>query len=472
MAALNFPATPTVGQVYTANGKSWQWNGTAWLAYNLITALSGITIDASPIGQNTAAAGKFTNLEYTGTLTGGTGVINIGSGQLYKDAAGNLGLGVTPSGWGSTFKALQGGAGSLWSYSTSGFGFTANAYNNSGWKYVNNGYANSFETDTGKFVWYTAPSGTAGNAISFTQAMTLDASGNLNVANLTASRALATDASKNLVSSATTSTELGYVSGVTSAIQTQLNSKAPLTGTGTSGSWPINVTGSSASCTGNAATATNATTAGGFTPSQSSGTANRIVVADASGYIQNTYYNSTDNSQASGVTGVMVKAGDNWLRTGTAAAVATFISGQTMNISGSSTSCSGNAATATTASSCSGNSATATNGARAWVSFGGGANGTTAGGILASGSLGVSSVTYNGTGDYTVNFSPALSNANYTYTFGLTRDIAGGGGAQTICNDYGATKSTTALRVRASFRDGGSAGYFNPTYIYMAMFAA
>ena len=43
----------------------------------------------------------------------------------------------------------------------------------------------------------------------------------------------------------------------------------------------------------------------------------------------------------------MVKAGDNYLRTGTAAAVATFISGQSMNISGSSTSCSGNAATAT-----------------------------------------------------------------------------------------------------------------------------
>lgn len=39
----------------------------------------------------------------------------------------------------------------------------------------------------------------------------------------TASRALVTDASKNLVSSSVTSTELGYVSGVTSAIQTQIN---------------------------------------------------------------------------------------------------------------------------------------------------------------------------------------------------------------------------------------------------------
>jgi hypothetical protein len=90
----------------------------------------------------------------------------------------------------------------------------------------------------------------------------------------------------------------------------------------------------------------NAATAGGFTPSQTNGTANRIVVADANGYINNNYFNSTDNSTASGVSAVMVKAGDNYLRSGTAAAVATFISGQSMNIAGSSTSCSGNAATA------------------------------------------------------------------------------------------------------------------------------
>ena len=42
---------------------------------------------------------------------------------------------------------------------------------------------------------------------------------------LTASRAVATDGSKQLVSSATTATELGYVNGVTSAIQTQLDAK-------------------------------------------------------------------------------------------------------------------------------------------------------------------------------------------------------------------------------------------------------
>jgi len=35
-----------------------------------------------------------TNLAYTGTLTGGTGIVNLGSGQFYKDASGNVGVGV------------------------------------------------------------------------------------------------------------------------------------------------------------------------------------------------------------------------------------------------------------------------------------------------------------------------------------------------------------------------------------------
>jgi hypothetical protein len=86
--------------------------------------------------------------------------------------------------------------------------------------------------------------------------------------------------------------------------------------------------------TGNAATANNATTAGGLTPSATAGVASRIVAADASGYIYNNYFSSTDNSQTGSVSAVMVKAGDNFLRSGTAAAVATFISGQSMNIAG------------------------------------------------------------------------------------------------------------------------------------------
>jgi hypothetical protein len=48
--------------------------------------------DAANIAGN---VGVGNNLSYTGTLTGGTGVINIGSGQVYKDASGNVGIGTT-----------------------------------------------------------------------------------------------------------------------------------------------------------------------------------------------------------------------------------------------------------------------------------------------------------------------------------------------------------------------------------------
>ena len=68
--------------------------------------------------------------------------------------------------------------------------------------------------------------------------------GVVNVPALTASRALVTDVSNNLGVSATTSTELGYVSGVSSAIQTQINTKAPIanpTFTGEIGIGSVNV---------------------------------------------------------------------------------------------------------------------------------------------------------------------------------------------------------------------------------------
>jgi hypothetical protein len=54
----------------------------------------------------------------------------------------------------------------------------------------------------------------------------------LNVSGQNVSTVPYLDSSKNLVSSAVTPTELGYVSGVSSAIQTQLGTKLPTTGVG------------------------------------------------------------------------------------------------------------------------------------------------------------------------------------------------------------------------------------------------
>jgi len=38
--AYNFPSNPTLGQVYTYNGRSWKWTGVQWLAVNVPTSTS------------------------------------------------------------------------------------------------------------------------------------------------------------------------------------------------------------------------------------------------------------------------------------------------------------------------------------------------------------------------------------------------------------------------------------------------
>jgi hypothetical protein len=103
--------------------------------------------------------------------------------KMTLDSSGNLGLGVTPSAWNSSFKAVQSSAGSIVSQGTTNFRLWHNSYIDSGAsiKYINTASAAGYEMAGSEHRFYTAPSGTAGNAITFTQAMTLDASGNLGV---------------------------------------------------------------------------------------------------------------------------------------------------------------------------------------------------------------------------------------------------------------------------------------------------
>jgi hypothetical protein len=104
--------------------------------------------------------------------------------QFILNSSGNVGVGVTPSAWNSGYKAIEFGSGNALMSSSSGYGqafYLNNAvYNTSGnYVYKNTQAAGMYQQNQGAHQWYTAPSGTAGNAITFTQAMTLDASGNL-----------------------------------------------------------------------------------------------------------------------------------------------------------------------------------------------------------------------------------------------------------------------------------------------------
>ena len=127
-------------------------------------------------GSETSSGGTPNGVAYLN----GSKVVTTGSALVFDGA--NLGLGVTPSAW-TSYKAIQVGATGAASFASSNSSeatIFANAYlNGASFKYVNSVAASYYSQSSGSHAWAVAPSGTAGNAISFTQAMTLDASGNL-----------------------------------------------------------------------------------------------------------------------------------------------------------------------------------------------------------------------------------------------------------------------------------------------------
>jgi len=173
------------------------------------------TLSASATGEmlsNTGAttSGKYLRFANTGTnfyagiesSTGGTiitgtsaysGSVASGNGLNFSgnagttlhatlDTSGNLGLGVTPSAWGSAYKSIQlgvwgsiGSASAITTVSTNWYTDNAND------RYINTGVATRYYQNAGQHVWQNAISGTAGGVITGVSAMTLDASGRLAV---------------------------------------------------------------------------------------------------------------------------------------------------------------------------------------------------------------------------------------------------------------------------------------------------
>lgn len=95
---------------------------------------------------------------------------------------------------------------------------------------------------------------------------------------------------------------------------------------------------------------------------------------------------------------------------------------------------------------------------RAWVNF----NGTGTVAIRASGN--VSSITDNGTGDYTINFTTAMPDANYAYSHSYSYEV-------NQQHTIGFYESITAgsLRVR-HFSAANSANSADKGYVFIAIF--
>lgn len=101
--------------------------------------------------------------------------------------------------------------------------------------------------------------------------------------------------------------------------------------------------------------------------------------------------------------------------------------------------------------------------AKAWVNF----NGT--GTVAIRAAFNVSSITDNGTGQYTLNFTTALSDANYAPVISVSTLNHGTGCSVRSASNFSApvTKTTTALSVGSS-TDSGT--FLDATELYVAIF--
>lgn len=96
---------------------------------------------------------------------------------------------------------------------------------------------------------------------------------------------------------------------------------------------------------------------------------------------------------------------------------------------------------------------------RAWVRFAGSTGTVNAG-------FNVSSVTRNTTGDYTVNFTNTLPDANYAMA-GVVGSFTTGSSTRSICVSSSAAPTTSACRI-VNTNPAGSAE--DPTNVYIAFF--
>jgi len=106
-----------------------------------------------------------------------------------------------------------------------------------------------------------------------------------------------------------------------------------------------------------------------------------------------------------------------------------------------------------------------TTNALAWVNF----NGT--GTVAIRSSYNVSSITDNGTGDYTVNFATALADANYAATGGGTTIGARSFGmAFNVVSSSGAAAAPTTTTLRLSTFQPSANTAVDGDYVYVAIF--
>jgi hypothetical protein len=144
--------------------------------------------------------------------TGANAGVDNGTTRFTIDSTGNCGIGVTPSVWTPSDRALQFAYGNSIATATStNFSIVRNAQELAGgWTYSANGFVQLYNLENdGAYKWYTAASGTAGSPVSYGSAkMTLDTLGNLILLSPSTPPTLATNG--QLTVNATSNTNLRF----------------------------------------------------------------------------------------------------------------------------------------------------------------------------------------------------------------------------------------------------------------------
>jgi hypothetical protein len=108
-----------------------------------------------------------------------------GAEAMRINSSGNVGIGVTPSAWNSLYRSMQIGSAAALSGRTDSnlVELSSNSFRNSGggWTYITSSTASRYDQGGGEHYWYTAASGTAGNAVSWSERMRIDSSGNVGI---------------------------------------------------------------------------------------------------------------------------------------------------------------------------------------------------------------------------------------------------------------------------------------------------
>jgi len=107
------------------------------------------------------------------------------TGATFATTSGNVGIGATPSAWNAVFKVLNlSDSFNIYGQTNdpASGGLVANAYfDTSNFVYKSTGFATHYAQTNGTHIWYTAPSGTAAGAVTFTENMRITNAGDVGI---------------------------------------------------------------------------------------------------------------------------------------------------------------------------------------------------------------------------------------------------------------------------------------------------